>query len=180
MGDTLMTVGAIVLAAILMFVFPLMAVSERSDDISQLAVKNSTVEFVDKVRSTGKVSLEDYKKFISSINSTTHTYDVEMEIKVLDENPGVKTTQTQHDKIGENVYYTMYTTQIMDKLNPDPTNYPNGKTLALKEGDMVSVTVKNTDTTISQLLRNFIYRVSGNDTYQIGASHGGFVTVNGN
>ena len=33
MGDTLMTIIAIFLAAILMFVFPLLAVSERNDDI---------------------------------------------------------------------------------------------------------------------------------------------------
>ncbi len=38
MGDSLITIIAIFLAAILMFVFPLMSLSERTDDISQLAV----------------------------------------------------------------------------------------------------------------------------------------------
>lgn len=52
--------------------------------------------------------------------------------------------------------------------------------MKLKEGDIVSVTVKNTNKTISQLLRNFFYRVSGNDTYQISAQHGGIVMVNAN
>ena len=41
MGDSLITIIAIFLAAILMFVFPLMSLSERTDDISQLAVSNS-------------------------------------------------------------------------------------------------------------------------------------------
>ena len=41
MGDSLMTIIAILLAAVLMFVFPLMSMSDRSDDISQLSVKNS-------------------------------------------------------------------------------------------------------------------------------------------
>ena len=36
MGDTLITVIAIVLAAVLMFVFPLMTMSDRTDDVSQL------------------------------------------------------------------------------------------------------------------------------------------------
>ena len=36
MSDTLVTVIAIFLAATLMFVFPLMSVSERNDDIAQL------------------------------------------------------------------------------------------------------------------------------------------------
>ena len=36
MSDTLITVIAIFLGATLMFVFPLMSVSERNDDIAQL------------------------------------------------------------------------------------------------------------------------------------------------
>ena len=35
MGDSLMTIIAIFLAAILMFVFPLMSMSDRTDDISK-------------------------------------------------------------------------------------------------------------------------------------------------
>ena len=73
------------------------------------------------------------------------------------------------------MYYTEYTTQIMEELN-DATN---NNTKYLKEGDIVSVNVKNTNTTISQLLRNFFYRVTGNDSATIGASNGGIVTVNG-
>ena len=42
MGDTVVTILAIVLAAVLMFVFPLMSVADRSDDVSQLSVQNST------------------------------------------------------------------------------------------------------------------------------------------
>lgn len=179
MGDSLMTIAAIVLAAVLMFVFPLMSVSDRSDDISQLSVHNATVEYVDKIRSTGKLSLEDYSKFVQGLSATGNSYDVDIELKVLDENPGKKAVQTDVEKIGENIYYTMYTTQIMEQINPDPATYPNGRTLLLKEGDLVSVDVKNTNSTIAQLLRNAFYRVTGNDTYQISASHGGIVTVNG-
>ena len=53
MGDTTITIIAIFLAAILMFVFPLMAMSDRTDDISQLSVQTATTEFVDNVRTTG-------------------------------------------------------------------------------------------------------------------------------
>ena len=82
MGDSLITIIAIFLAAILMFVFPLMAVSERTDDISQLAVETSTTEFVDNVRNTGKLTLDNYSKFIDEITATGNSYDVEMEIQV--------------------------------------------------------------------------------------------------
>ena len=51
--------------------------------------------------------------------------------------------------------------------------------LHLKKETDFSVTVKNTNTTIAQIIRNFLYRIAGNDTYQIAAQHGGIVTVNG-
>lgn len=176
MGDTLITVVAIVLAAILMFVFPLMTMSDRTDDVSQLAVETATTDFVDDVRTTGKLSMDKYSKFVENINSTGNSYDVEMELNVLDENPGKKTTQAEKTKIGENVYYTMYTSQILDQINPSSGVT---KTLALKEGDMFSASVKNSNTTLSQQLKNFFYSVTGNDTYTIAAEHGGIVTANG-
>lgn len=58
MGDTLITVVAIALAAILMFVFPLMTMSDRTDDVSKLAVQTATTDFVDDVRTTGKLTME--------------------------------------------------------------------------------------------------------------------------
>ena len=79
MGDTLITVVAIFLAAILMFVFPLMSISERNDDISQLAVQTETVQFVDNIRSTGKITQEDYSNFIQTLAATGNSYDVAME-----------------------------------------------------------------------------------------------------
>lgn len=176
MGDTLITVVAIGLAAVLMFVFPLMTMSDRTDDVSQLAVETATTDFVDDVRTSGKLSMDKYSKFVETISSTGNSYEVEMEINVLDENPGKKTSQAELTKIGENVYYTMYTSQIMDQINPSSGTT---KTLALKEGDMFTASVKNTNTTLSQQLKNFFYSVTGNDTYTIAAEHGGIVTANG-
>ncbi len=176
MGDTLITVIAIVLAAILMFVFPLMTMSDRTDDVSQLAVETATTDFVDSVRTTGRLSMDKYSKFVETISATGNSYDVEMELNVLDENPGKKTTQAEKTKIGENVYYTMYTSQILDQINPSSGVT---KILALKEGDMFSASVKNSNTTLSQQLKNFFYSVTGNDTYTIAAEHGGIVTANG-
>ena len=172
MSDTLITVIAIALAAVLMFVFPLMTMSDRTDDVSQLAVETATTDFVDEVRTTGKITPDKYSKFIENIGSTGNTYNVEMQVQVLDENPGKKTTQSQKDKIGENVYYSVYTSQIEEILN-------SNKNYNLKEGDLFSVNVKNTNQTLAQQLKNFFYTVVGNDTYTIAASHGGMVTATG-
>ena len=172
MSDTLITVIAIALAAVLMFVFPLMTMSDRTDDVSQLAVETTTTDFVDEVRTTGKITPDKYNKFIENIGSTGNTYNVEMQAQILDENPGKKTTQTSSEKIGENVYYSVYTSQIEEKLNAN-------QDYKLKEGDIVSVDVKNTNQTLSQQLKNFFYSVVGKDTYTIAASHAGIVTATG-
>lgn len=172
MGDTLITVIAIFLAATLMFVFPLMAVSERSDDIAQLNVQTLTTQFVDNIRSTGKITDENYDNFAAKLATTGNTYDITFEVKVQDVNPKKAGGAVSSTKIGENLYYSEYTSQVLDKLN-------SGGQYLLKEGDIVSVNVKNTNKTISELLRGFFYSMSGNDTYQVAASHAGIVMTTG-
>ncbi len=172
MGDSLITIVAIALAAILMFIFPLMSLSERNDDISQLAVQTATTEFVDKVKTTGKLTLDDYQQYINTITATGNSFQVELQIQQLDENPGSKTTQAEQTKIGENVYYNKYTSQIETDLAK------NGR-ITLKEGDIFATTVKNTNLTIAQILRNFFFMVSGNDQYEIMGQDAGVVAVNG-
>ncbi|CCZ17612.1 MAG: hypothetical protein Q4C11_00715 [Clostridium sp.] len=174
MGDSFVTIIAIFLAAMLMFVFPLMSVSEKSDNISQLTVQTATTDFVDKVRTTGELTLDDYDKYIQTITSTGNAFDVELMVQIMDENIGVKTTQAETTKIGENIYYNLYTSQLESVLKDNKKHK-----ITLKEGDRVSVTVKNTNTTIAQTLRNFFYRIAGNDTYQIAVQYAGIVTVNG-
>ena len=170
MGDTLITVVVIVLAATLMFVFPLMTMSNRADDVSQLSVQSLTTQFVDDVRTTGKITSDKYNKFVENIHSTGNTYDVEIEVKVRDENPGKKTTQANSKKIGEDVYYSIYTTQIENTLK-------NNNAYNLKEGDIVSVSVKNTNTTMSQQLSG---GTSTGLTGTIAGEASGIVTANGN
>lgn len=172
MNDTVMTVIAIFLAAILMFMFPLMSTADRSDDIAQQAVQTATTEFVDDIRTTGKITQDKYDSFLQTISSTGNSFDVEMQVEILDENANKKTTQASSSKVGENYMYTEYTSQIANQMNN------NNGVYKLKEGDIVAVTVKNTNKTISQVLKNFMYRVTGNGNYNIVAQHSGIVNVN--
>ena len=177
MGDSLMTVVAVFVAVILMFLFPMLSVSERSDDISQLAVDTSVTSFVDNSRSVGKITAENFDKLINELNATGNTYDVEMEVKVLDENVGKKTTWTNHEVIGENTYYSVYTSQIKDQLNAPVSS--GGGVYVMKEGDIFSCEIRNTNETLSQSLRSVFYSISSNDAAQIAAQHSGIVTATG-
>lgn len=174
MSDTLITIIAIFLAAVLMFVFPLMAVSSNQEDVTQLAVTEATQEFVNKAATKGKITQEDYDAYVQTLGATGNTYDIKLEVQHLDENPGKKTSTTSGDMIGENVRYSTFTDEILKSFNDNG----NGK-YSLSKGDNVIVTVNNTNTTLAQLLRNFVYKVTGSDTYQIGASASALVVSNG-
>ena len=173
MSDTLITIIAILLAAILMFVFPLMSVAERGDDMSSLTVQTATTEFVDNSRAIGKITIGNYQKLVNTIEATGNTYDIEMEVKVLDENVGKKSAWTNGTVIGENIYYSVYTSQITDVIQNGTGVYN------MSEGDIFSVSVKNTNRTMAQTIRNVFYSISGRDTYQIAAQHSGIVTATG-
>lgn len=172
MEDSLMTVIGFFIAAILMFIVPLMAVSERNDDITQLAVQTTTSEFVEDVASTGVISQADYDAYIQKLAATGNTYDIEMEVRKLDENFGKKTIAQSGDLIGENSYYSIFTSSIEENMAVDGA-------YELSKGDIVTVSAKNTNLTIAQLLRNFLYKVSGNDNYQVAASYTSVVVNNG-
>ena len=85
MSDTFITIIAIFLAAILMFIFPLMTLADTNDDITQLTVQTATSEFVDEIRKTGKLTEDKYNSFVSSIAATGNAYDIELQFQILDE-----------------------------------------------------------------------------------------------
>lgn len=171
MNDTVMAVIAIFLAAVLMFIFPLMSTADRKDDISQQALQTAVTEFVDNIRSTGKITLDKLQALSDSAVEVGITPDIAIEAQILDESSKKKTAEAQSTKVGENNYMGVYTSQIMSDINSKGAYY-------FKEGDIVSVEVKNSNKTISQILTNFMYQVTGNDTYKIVAQHSGIVNVN--
>ena len=173
MGDTLITIIVIVLSAILIFVFPVLSMADRIDTASQTDVETITSDFVNQIRSTGKLTKDEYDVFLGKLTSTGNTYNIDLEFRIMDENARKKALQSALDKIGENVYYSVYTTQIEKILETEGV-------YKLKEGDMVFTTVKNTNLTFSQQMKNIFYLMSGNNVYTIQASQAGLVTATGN
>lgn len=171
-GETLITIVAIFLAAILIGIFPMMALADRNDDIAELSVQTAVSEFVNTARKTGKITENDYDKLVAALGATGNTYDISMEVKKIDENPSKKTTQIDETKIGENIYFSVYTTQILEELD-------RNQKYILKEGDIITTTASNTNSTISQLLKNFFYSLAGQNTYRIVGNQSGVVSVTG-
>ena len=131
-------------------------------------------ELVTDVQNTGIISQAKYQSLENSLAATGNTYNVEMEVQHLDENPGKKTTQANYTKIGENVYYSEYTTQVLEQLESSTTGE-----ISLKEGDRIVVNVKNTNTTQAQTLKGSLLSFTNAGQYTIAASSTGMIKVNG-
>lgn len=174
MGESLTTVTVIMLAAILLFVFPMMTLADRTDDISQISVQTATVSFVDEVRQTGKLTDEKYAEYTQKINAAEGApYKIEMTLQRLDENPAKKSAYEQSTTIGENTYYSLYTSQIEEELEN------NNGVIYLKQGDIFSASAVNTSQTLASSFKNFLYKVTGNSLYTISSEHAGIVLVDG-
>ena len=172
MQSSTSTIIAIFVAAVLLFVVPLVTLTERNDNVVQENVKVIVEEFVTDIKNTGQLTIEKYQDFENRLSATGNTYDIEIELQILDENPGKKTMQANYTKIGENVYYSEYTTQVLEKLNSG--------TITLKEGDLVYVGVANQNSTASQTLKSTFLSFTNAGEYVISADSSGMVTVNGN
>lgn len=144
LGDTFITIFVIILITTILFIFPVIFISNELDSASQVSLQTSMTDFINEICNTGKLTKENYDKFIETITGP-NTYNVEIEIKVLDENPSRTVTFEYPTRIGENANVVYYTSQIIETLDSD--GY-----LMLKEGDQVRVYIANTNKTISQIL----------------------------
>ena len=172
MSDTLITCIAIFLAATLMFVVPLMAVANNQEDVSQLSVQTAVQEFVDQAATKGSINLTDYDRLTQKLAATGNTYDIQIEVQHLDENPSKKVSITSSNLIGENIRYSTITDEILEVCD-------SSNKYLLKKGDNVIATAKNTNVNFAQSIRNFAYKLVRKDTSQIGASAAAMVTANG-
>lgn len=182
MQNSTATIIALLVAGVLLFIVPLVTLTDRSDNVAQENVKLIVEEFVTEIRNTGKLTRARYQEFENKLDATgSNSFDIEIELKYLDENPGKKTAQTNYTKIGENVYYSEYTTQILKQLGikVDNENASLSDAIILKEGDYVFVEVKNANSTAAQTLKSSFIGFSNAGEHAISASSSGMVTVNG-
>lgn len=183
MEETTVTIIGLIIAIIIMFMAPLIMIADRSDDLSQLIVQTATQEFVDDILKSGKITKQKYQRFVANLISSGNTYEINMEVKFLDENTSKVVTDSPNDlskqglSIGPNTYYSIFTSQVEDKIEITPDN-PNGE-LILKQGDGISVKVKNNNITFSQALKSIYYTSRGESLHIITATASGTIAING-
>lgn len=164
MEDSLIIIFSMILAVLLMFLFPIMDTWERQDDISYMAAYSTVVEFVDLTRNLGYIDSDMYYNFLQKLNATGNRYDISLEHR--------------HRVYGEgiNAYKNTYTNEIESILLEEDADEDVKYTM--DAGDYFYVSVKNTNKTQSTLLKEVLY-ASPQETFKIGVPYGGMVRNNG-
>lgn len=157
-GEVLTTVIVIVVGAVLLFIIPLMAISNTQDDISEVAVRSLVTEFLNEASLKEEITIKDYEAFLTKLYATGHTYDIQFEHKIRTVNPN----KGGEDQTGENLYYSVFNEAVLEN-----GVYTEGGIYKLKKDDYLILTVKNTDTTIAEQLMNFLYSIVGKDINKI-------------
>lgn len=172
MSSSFKTIIAIVVAALVIAVFPLMAVSERANDQAQVVAESKVSDFVNNAATTGSIKSTSYDNLITALSSTGNTYNVDMQVERMGENIGVKSAWIQGDVMGENSTYQIYSQSIEEDL-------ARTGVFSLNRGDKLTVTVKNSNKTLASNFRSFVYGISGQNNYDIVAEYTAAVTKTG-
>ena len=159
MGDSLGVIFATIVAAIIMFLFPMIDTWERQDDLSYMAAYTAVVDTVDAVRNTGRLTDDMYNDLLSVITTTGNRFQVQMEHREYVVVPNGSNNY-------EMVYVTHYTDEILSKLQADEEYKEFNK------GDFFYISIKNTNKTQATMLKQTLYGAKM-ETFKIGVPYGG-------
>jgi hypothetical protein len=171
-------VFAILIAILLLYVFPISAAYDNQDDVSELVVLRAVTSFVDAVRDKGYISPTMYSDFVDAIQATGNTFAIQMEHDHKRYDPVY--TDPLNPATFQNEYAihydAFYSVQILNVLFPNTTaakDDPNRRYM-LAVGDYFYVVVKNTNRTNGTILHDFINNASSRDE-KIFIPYGGMV-----
>ena len=175
-GDSFMIIIVIFTAVGIMFIFPIMTIADRTDDMAQQTIQAALEKLVDQSCMSGEITPVAYSEAEATIASTGILGDLEGEIQVLDDNPSKKTVQVQRDKVGENWYYTIYDAQLQEDMFGKDGKQENAK--KLKPGDRVTFKFKNTSLSWAEQIGSIVYTALGKNVSTISAEASGMVMSN--
>lgn len=163
MGDSLSKIVAIIIAVVLLFIYPIMIIAERQDDTTRIFVLAETTKLVDSVRNLGYITTNMYKEYINVLAATNNIYNIKME-HLHTRVDSLETREVDDDSFQSDIgvnYEGYYTDEILDVIKP--IEKQNNKYLFSK-GDYFSINVRNINDTLNDKIRsmllNFDFRAS--------------------
>lgn len=188
MSDNLSIIITVIILVVLIIFFPLYNYFERQDSMTYNMVLKETTNFVDQVLSSGYMTQDMYRDYITKISGTGNFYDIQLEAhrKVLLKDPNSDKDEyveeyfvDYNDDIFEN--NTSDGVETFDEENSNVLTNIDQKVLKnnvyfLEKGDKFFVKLKNTNTTLAGAIFNTI--IPTNQKERIVVNYGGIVKNN--
>lgn len=176
--DSLSKVFAVLIAILLLYVFPISAAFDNQDEVSELVALREVTAFVDAVRDKGYITPTMYTEFEQALQATGNTFDIQMEHGHKRYDPVYSDPARSETFQGEYAihYDTFYNSQILPVLFPNSTVVKDdpARRYKLQEGDTFLVTVKNTNLTNGTILHDALNNASS-PSEKIFIPYGGLV-----
>ncbi len=170
MGDVLGKIFSAFFGLIIMFIVPVMIIAQKQDTLRQSYIDNAVVEFVDNARSSGKITPQAYENLCYKIDTAhllcdiniTHSSAYTVPTEVYDPDTGYYEVATYRvDFTKEEILDVIY------PLSGDNCDYQ------MKNGDYLSVDVKNISPTLGSRMYRFFQNKSSDIT--LFTTYGGYV-----
>lgn len=158
--NSLIKIFAVLIAVLLLYLYPLSAAFDQQDDISELVVLRATTNFVDAVRDKGGITPTMYNDFVTALAATGNAFDVRLEhdskkyVPVYDDPTRPETFKGSY----EVQYDAFFNAQILPILFPDnqAPKDDSSRRYFMHAGDSFSVIVRNTNRTAGTLFFDFL------------------------
>lgn len=158
---------AFLLAAIILFLGPLLYIAQKQDAISQVYVSDETTKFVNSIKNTGFLTSVMYMDYIKKIDQTNNLYKIE----IIHSHKVVEPLYDEDTGTFLNDYNIYYTNTYQDEVL---NTFDQGEDYQFSRGDYLSVTVVNRSKTLATKLMELFYRADIPDE-QILVTYGGMI-----
>lgn len=187
MGDILGRVAAIIFGCFILFIAPIVIIAQKQDAITQNYIDDAVVEFVDRARTTARISPFAYESLCYSVDCSgvlceIHMYHTtsHMDIDIIEDYTPLEYPDAWEEPAGSGVYKdvvqiteTNSTSSILDAMYPDPNP---SKDYCMKQGDYLKVEVISRSPSLARKMLSMLFsKDTGTSFY---SSYGGTVGSN--
>lgn len=174
MSDVLGRVFMAIFGCLLLFIMPVVLITQKQDVLAQTYIDNAVVEFVDNARAAGKITPRAYENMCSKIDAAHMLCDIRITHSAA---YTVPTALNEDGLFDTEVYRYDYIKQdILEKMYIENGETVTTKDYPLKAGDYLKVEVKNISPTLGTRMRR-IFSNKGGDT-TLFTTYGGYVGNN--
>lgn len=170
---------AVLIAVVVMFIYPAAEAYQRQDDLSRVVVYNAVTQFVDAVRNKGYLTPVMYQDFMNQIHATGNEFEVQMEHLHKKYTP-VYSDAANPDTFQHDIdvsYAGFYSADIMSVIFPDSKveKDADARKYKMNVGDYFKVTVRNINRTAGTVMMDFVSGTLSGDAPVMAYPYGGMV-----